>query len=65
MIDALIAEKYFAEKRRIADIIKYCKDIKGQSLDAPTLGVALLRKVKSQTIKREEHPTDKQYEYFQ
>lgn len=65
MIDTLIAEKYFAEKRRIADIIKYCKDIKGQSLDAATLGVALLRKVKSQTLKREEHTTDKQYEYFQ
>jgi hypothetical protein len=65
MIDALIAEQYFTEKRRITDIIKYCKDVKGQSLDAPTLGVALLRKVKSQTIKREEHATDKQYEYFQ
>jgi RNA polymerase subunit RPABC4/transcription elongation factor Spt4 len=65
MIDILISEKYFSEKRRIPNIIKYCKDNKGQSLDSSTLSVALLRKVKSQTIKREENPSDKQYEYFQ
>lgn len=65
MIDILISENYFSEKRRIPEIIKYCKDIKGQSLDSSTLRVALLRKVKNKNIKREEHTRDKQYEYFQ
>lgn len=64
MIDILITEKYFTEKRRVPEILKYCKDIKGQSLETNRLSVALLRKVKSQTLKREVNPSDNQYEYY-
>ncbi|MNL89814.1 hypothetical protein D3C87_2203730 [compost metagenome] len=53
------------EKRRSQEILKFCKDIKAQSLDPNIFRVALLRKVKSQTLKREVNPTDQQYEYFQ
>lgn len=65
MLDTLISEGYFAEKRRVPEIITYCKDIKGQSVQISPLSVALLRKVKSQIIKRHKNPSDGQYEYHQ
>jgi hypothetical protein len=43
MIDILISEKYFSEKRRVPEIIKYCKDIKAHTLDTSTLSTALSR----------------------
>lgn len=65
MIDTLIAEMYFAERRRAPEIIKYCKDMKGQTLTNDSIRMVLLRKIKDQSLKREVNPTDQQYEYFQ
>jgi hypothetical protein len=65
MIDILIAEKYFSDKKRIPEIVKYCKDIKGQTLETSTLSVAMLRKIKSGILKREQNSADNQYDYYQ
>jgi nucleoid DNA-binding protein/predicted RNA-binding Zn-ribbon protein involved in translation (DUF1610 family) len=65
MIDILVQEKYFTERRQISEVITFCKDQKGQTLPIQTLSVALLRKVKSGTLKRHKNSSDNQYEYFQ
>lgn len=65
MIDALIAENYFKEKRRINEIVKYCKDTKAWSVSNNSVNTVLTRKVKSRGLKREQNSSDKQYDYFQ
>jgi len=65
MIDILIADKYFLERKRVPEIIKYCKDVKGQTLSTNSVSVVMLRKVKSNSLKREINPSDNQYEYYQ
>lgn len=65
MLDILIKENYFSNRRRIPEIIKYSKDVKGQTLQSGPLSVALLRKIKNNGLKREQNATDNQYEYFQ
>lgn len=65
MIDILISESYFNQKRRVPEIIRYCKETKAHTLDTSTLSVALGRMIKSGKMKREKNPSDNQYEYYQ
>lgn len=65
MIEILIAENYFDQKRRVPEIIKYCKEIKAQTLGTSTLSVALGRMIKSNKMRREKNTADNQYEYYQ
>jgi hypothetical protein len=64
IIDQLMQEGYFSQHRRVPEILKHCKDNKGQTIDANALRMAMLRKVKNQVIKREQNASDNQYEYF-
>jgi len=65
MIEILINEGYFSEKRRVPDIIKYCKEKKAHTLANSPLSVALSRMIQSGKMKREKNASDQQYEYFQ
>jgi len=65
MIEILINEGYFSEKRRVPEIIKYCKEKKAHTLGNSPLSVALSRMIQSGKMKREKNASDQQYEYFQ
>lgn len=65
MIEILINEGYFQQKRRVPEILKYCKEIKAHTLDTSPLSVALSRMIKNGKMKREKNTADNQYEYYQ
>ncbi len=65
MLDILIAESYFNQKRRVPEIIKFCKEIKAHTLETSPLSVALSRMIKNGKMKREKNTADNQYEYYQ
>jgi hypothetical protein len=64
MLAEMIAEKYFAERHTINDMIGYCSSQKARNFKASEFSPALARFVRNGQLKREKN-ADGQYEYFQ
>lgn len=63
ILNELISEGFFDQKRKILEIVKYCKDNKAVTFKTNELSTPLARLIKNKTLKREKN-SDSQYEYF-
>lgn len=64
VIEQLIAEGYFAERRSIGDVREYCKINLARNFKTTDLSPAFSRLIKDRVLAREKNSESKSYEYF-
>ena len=64
ILNRLVGENYFGERRTIGDVVSYCMDTFKYQYKSTDLSGTLARFVKEETLKREKNTDTNQYEYF-
>ncbi len=63
MCKTLVEEKFFDGKRKMADIVAYCQEKKGEKYSSQNMSNALKRLLKDKVLDRETN-SDRGYEYW-
>ncbi|MEZ0611384.1 zinc ribbon domain-containing protein [Fibrella sp. WM1] len=64
MLQSLVQEGFFKEKKKIKDIVEHCSTNKAQYYKSSDLSGPLGRAIKDKLLKREKNKSDNQYEYY-
>ena len=64
ILNRLVGENYFGERRTIGDVVSYCMDTFKYQYKSTDLSGTLARFVKEETLKREKNVDTNQFEYF-
>lgn len=64
ILNRLVGENYFDERRTIGDVVSYCMDTFKYQYKSTDLSGTLARFVKEETLKREKNADTNQFEYF-
>jgi len=64
VIEQLISEGYFTERRSIGDVREYCKINLARNFKTTDLSPAFSRLIKDRVLAREKNTESKNYEYF-